>query len=650
MPLPVPNLDDRRFQDYVDDAKRLVQQRCPAWTDHNVSDPGVTLIETFAYMVDQLTYRLNRVPDRNYVKFLELIGVTLFPPSAARADVTFWLSAPQEATVTVPRASRVATQRVQRAQGAVIFETLEDLPIVTSGLQRAMSVSSELEVRDHTDTLTLTGYQCFDPLPHPGDRLVLGLSAAVPSNIITLRFQCHVEGVGVDPLNPPLIWEAYDGHEWIACEQTQDDTGGLNQAGDIVLHVPAGHTEAVFEGRRCGWIQCRVTEPEPDQPFFSSSPYIDRLSVFTVGGTVAAVHGSDTDVEIIGISEGVGAQRFGLVNTPIVAGDAPVVLEVAGGGEGWEEWTQVETLAFSDEEDHHFLLDAATGELILGPAVRLEDGTVRQYGAVPPKGAPLRVRRYRSGGGKDGNVAAGALSVMKTNLPFVSTVENRFPAAGGVDGEDIENAKVRGPISFRTLGRAVTVEDYELLAKGAAPDVARVKCVPAGAVGEEAGVRVLLVPAVADDEDGTIPFERLDPTPELLQRVAAELDLRRTIGARVLVEPPLYQGITVVAEIRARSTADPVRLEDEAKALLYRYLHPIDGGPDGTGWPFGRPLHAGEIHAVLQGLYGVDRVEEVRLFPADPIDQVRGPATQRIEIAPNALFFSYGHEVRDVTR
>lgn len=54
MTLPVPNLDDRRFQDLVDDAKRLVQQHTRRWTDHNVSDPGVTLIEAFAWMTDQL--------------------------------------------------------------------------------------------------------------------------------------------------------------------------------------------------------------------------------------------------------------------------------------------------------------------------------------------------------------------------------------------------------------------------------------------------------------------------------------------------------------------------------------------------------------------------------------------------------------------
>ncbi len=62
MALPAPNLDDRRFQELVDDAKRLVQQRCPEWSDHNVSDPGVTLIELFAWMTDQVVYRLNRVP------------------------------------------------------------------------------------------------------------------------------------------------------------------------------------------------------------------------------------------------------------------------------------------------------------------------------------------------------------------------------------------------------------------------------------------------------------------------------------------------------------------------------------------------------------------------------------------------------------
>src|SRR5260370_22802708 len=106
--LVAPNLDDRRFQDLVDDAKRLVQQRCPDWTDHNVSDPGVTLIEAVAAMGDQLLYRLNRVPERNYLRFLDLLGLRPFPATAAPAHVTFWPSAPRPETRTGAAGTAVA--------------------------------------------------------------------------------------------------------------------------------------------------------------------------------------------------------------------------------------------------------------------------------------------------------------------------------------------------------------------------------------------------------------------------------------------------------------------------------------------------------------------------------------------------------------
>src|SRR6476619_2656259 len=134
MALPVPNLDDRRFQDLVDDAKRLVQRRCPEWSDHNVSDPGVTLIETFAFMTDQLLYRLNQVPDRMYVKFLELIGLRLIAATPAKAPVTFWLSGPAVASVGIPTGTSVATIRSD-FDDSIVFSTRDDLQIVPCALQ-----------------------------------------------------------------------------------------------------------------------------------------------------------------------------------------------------------------------------------------------------------------------------------------------------------------------------------------------------------------------------------------------------------------------------------------------------------------------------------------------------------------------------------
>jgi predicted phage baseplate assembly protein len=644
--LPIPNLDDRRFQDYVDEAKRLVQQRCPEWTDHNVSDPGVTLIETFAYMVDQLSYRLNRLPDRNYVKFLELIGLHLFPPSAARAPVTFWLGSPQEQPVHVQRGTRVATQRVERAE-PIVFETIEDLVVASCVLERVVQLDVAGTATDRSDRLGLEDFHAFGLVPSPGEVLLLGLSEAAPSNIVALRFRCHIEGVGVDPENPPLAWEAYDGGKWIGCEVERDDTGGLNKPGDVILHVPREHEVALIDGVRAGWLRCRVLAPEAGQPFYSSSPSIEQLQAFVIGGTTSAVHAVVVDEETVGLSEGVAAQRFDLLRTPVVPSDTPHVVEVAA-GDGWEEWSQVDTFAASEPDDRHFMLDNVAGEIAFGPLVRLEDGSVRQYGSIPPTGAPIRIRQYRSGGGQRGNVARGALSVLKTSVPFVGRVENRQPASGGVDGEDIDNAKVRGPVYLRTLGRAVTVEDYEMLAKAAAPGIARVKCVPASVDDHEGGARILVVPAVADDADATMPFARLAPSPELLQRVATEIDARCTIGARVVIEPPFYQGITVVAQLRTRAFADPARVRDDATAQLYSYLHPIRGGADGTGWPFGRPVHAGEVYSVLQHVAGVELVEAVQLYPADPVTGERGQVSQRLEISPNALLFSYGHEVRAV--
>lgn len=646
MVLPAPNLDDRRFQELVDDAKRLVQQRCPEWTDHNVSDPGVTLIETFAYMTDLLLYRLNRVPDRNYVRFLELIGVRLFPPAAASADVTFWLSAPQQVPVVVPEGAEVATLRANAESPAIVFTVDRSLTIAPTEVTYVCSIPTGGTWRNHTDSIRLAPFSCFSPQPVPGEVLLVGLSAPVGGCVLDIRFDCEIQGIGVDPDNPPLVWEVHDGSAWLPAEVESDSTGGLNRRGDVLLHVPEGHALSILERLRAAWVRARVVAPQEDQPFYSNSPVIKKVEAFTVGGTVRAVQAETVEQEVLGVSEGVPGQRFVLSRAPVVASPEPLVLEVSDDLEGWQEWSEVDSFAGSGPEDRHFMLDRTTAEVVLGPMVRNPDGSATFYGAVPPKGCVLRLRRYRTGGGRAGNVAKGAIRVCRTTIPYVSRVENRRPAGGGVDGEDIEEAKVRGPIALRTLGRAVTVEDYEQLARQAAPDAARVKAVAATSPEEAGGVRVLVVPAVADEEDGRLDFAKLVPPEPMLRSIADALEKRRTIGARVVVEPPTYQGVTVVALVRPRPWADPARLRENALRSLYSYLHPIVGGMEQRGWPFGRPVLIGEVFALLQGVPGTEIVEDVRLFAANPLTGERGPASQRVEVAPTALVFSYQHQVR----
>lgn len=655
--LTAPNLDDRRFQDLVDDAKRLVQQRCPEWTDHNVSDPGVTLIETFAFMVDQLLYRLNRVPPALYVRFLDLLGIRLFPPTAASCDLTFWLAAPQPGTVRVARDAEVATVRAEVSEEPVLFTTLRDLDIVACSLAHlAVQAGSEGgpgggqpgsgqpsgEPIDRSEELAAGQVRCFTEPPRPGDAVLFGLSDPVPGCAVLLRLDCIAEGVGVDPRDPPLVWEAWTGTGWRACEVDSDGTGGLNRGGDLVLHVPYEHAASVLCGRRAGWLRCRVVEAVAGQPRYSESPRIRRASAATTGGSVPATQSRAVRGEVLGSSAGVPGQRFALRHRPVVPEKVPLVVEVATGS-GWEAWSCVDSFAGSRADDRHVLLDAAAGEVTFGPAVREPGGTLRQYGAVPAKDAVIRVPVYRTGGGRRGNVARGLLRVQREPVPFVSRVENRRAARGGVDGETLAEAAVRAPLALRSRDRAVTTEDYEQLTRQAAPEVARVRCVP---VDDPGGVRVLVVPACERDADGRLRFADLVPSPDTVARVAAFLDERRCLGARVVVEPPFYRGVTVVAQLEARQRTDPEAVRERALAALYGYLDPLSGGPDATGWPFGRPVQAADVFAVLQAVPGVELVVDVRLFGADPRTGERGPAVPRLEVDRLAVVFSYQHRIR----
>ncbi|MDL5156564.1 putative baseplate assembly protein [Actinomycetospora termitidis] len=641
MALPVPALDDRQFQDLVDDAKRLVAQRCPEWTDHNVSDPGVTLIEAVASMVDQLIYRLNRVPELHYRHFLNLLGVRPHPPTAARTDVTFRLSAAQPESVVVPGGTAVATPRTETEE-PVVFTTLHDLRIAPAAFQALVTAPASGGPVDRTGALRLDdGIPAFSEDPHPGDALLVGLTQPVPGCMLLLRFGARVEGHGVDPRDPPWAWEAWDGEGWTACELGSDDTGGLNRSGDVVLHVPPSHTWSTVLRQRAGWLRCRVTPPRPGRPSYTSPPRVRALTAEVVGGTVPVIHAEETRDEVIGVSEGVPGQRFSLQHGPVVPGDQPLLVE-SGPRDDPEEWWEVDSFADSGPDDRHLVLDAVAGQIVLGPAVREPDGSLRRFGAVPVKGATLRVPSYRSGGGRRGNVARGRITDQRSPVPFVSSVVNRHPAAGGTDQEGVEDASIRGPLGLRTRERAVTREDYELLARQAAPDVARVRCVPA--TGSDA-VRVLVVPRV-DVGDRELAPADLEPSDRTLEAIRAHLDARRCLGARVVVEPPRYQGVTVVAQVTARRRATLERVEQRTTDALRRFLHPLHGGPDGEGWPFGRPVQLGEVFAVLQRVSGVEAVQDVQLFAADLGSGARTRPVHRLDLDPNALALSYDHQVR----
>src|SRR3569832_2474467 len=139
--IPPPKLDDRSFNDIVEEAISKIPRYAPEWTNHNPSDPGITLIELAEWMTDLLIYRLNQVPDKNYVAFLTLLGIKLRAPRAAKALIRFAL-VEGAAKQRVPRGTQVATPQATE-EHSVTLETARDVMISVARPDRCFSYYDE---------------------------------------------------------------------------------------------------------------------------------------------------------------------------------------------------------------------------------------------------------------------------------------------------------------------------------------------------------------------------------------------------------------------------------------------------------------------------------------------------------------------------
>jgi predicted phage baseplate assembly protein len=649
MTLPAPRLDDRQFQDIVDDAKRRITRLCPEWTDHNVSDPGVALIELFAWMTEMILYRLNQVPDRLYVKFLELMGIELFGSAAAATDLLFTLTAPQPDAVRVPAGTQVSTERAGQEE-PIVFMTEAELGIVSPRLISCLTRSQNL-FQDHTEDLRRRADRvvCFRSLT-PGDAFYLGFADSLASNLIKLVVVTGVEGAGINPDEPPLRWESWGGTSWLPAQVLSDTSDALNspEGGDITLLLAADHPPVPIGPTRAHWLRCKLMEPVAGQPSYRRSPELSTLEAVSLGGAVRALHAEPAPGELLGLSNGDPGQSFQVSRSPVLprrpGETVRVVAPYADGlGDRREQlWTEVDQFATADADDQVFTWSDATGEIRFGPRLMDADGRARQHGTVPPADAQIAVTKYRYGGGRRGNVGAGKLSVLRTSIPFVAAVTNLAPAVGGVDAETIENAKIRGPMTLRSGDRAVTVEDFERLTLEAAPAVARARClVPAP--GEP--VKILVVPRV-DMPPRSLELSHLALTSRLVDSIASHLDQRRLITTQVQIDEPSYQGLMIVAEVKAVAGIRGESIREAAISALYGFVNPLSGGPDGAGWPFGRTLNDGDIHALLRAIPGVATVGRVYFFLADlRTGAVRDQELQRVALPQDALLMSYQHQV-----
>jgi predicted phage baseplate assembly protein len=657
MRLPEIQLDDRRFGDLVNEARLRVSTVWPEWSDHNIADPGITLIELFAWMTEMTIYRLNRVPDKLHMALLELLGMRLNGPSTAVADLRFRVVSDAGEPVRIPAATQVATTPLDREE-AIVFQVGEErtIPVLRhrvlateyGGSMRAIEhVGEGVPLRPAIDGNPLV----FASVPAVGDAFYLGFD--VPLDRLTVAVSLELEparGPGLEPSDPPLRWEASksDG-EWLEAEVIADTTGGfLRGSGTVELQLPPQTGAQAVLGERLHWLRCRVAEHGRRQSFgaaYEYPPTIRSAATAAIGAQLPATHAGRHEDEQLGISDGTPGQVFSLRHHPVVRPAAGEVLEVEDVESGtWTAWEPRDSFASSTYGDTHYLLDPVSGTVELGPAIREQNGGWTLYGAVPPKGAALRFSSYRSGGGRRGNVAAGTLTNLLDPLEGVASVTNPRPAVGGVDAESVEAVRQRAALEVRTRYRAVTADDFEFLAAEATPRVARAVCGPSA----DSGAVVVRVIPLVFDPDRYLGYEELLPGDELLAEVGAYLDERRLIGTTVHLLPGRFRGLTAVVDIQVDPWSDPTRVELDVAHALYRYLNPLVGGPAADGWPAGRAVNHGELYGVVHAVTGVEFVQLLHTYESDPVtgEQAAQATASQIVLDWDELIASGHHVVR----
>ena len=502
--------------------------------------------------------------------------------------MTFWLSAPAG---DHDRWCPVGVEVARRAPRPAARPSSSPRPTTWTSSPREMqhigSIPTGGDLAQPHRRHRLSPFSCFSPpAACPDDVLLIGLSAAVLAAPSACASTATSRASASIPTGPPLrLGGVRRGRRGSTCEVDRDTTGGLNRRRRGRAARARRRTSMSLEHQlRAGWLRARVTTPEEDQPFYSSlaaDPRARGLHHRRDHRGRAGRGGRGRGHRVCPKACPGSASRWPARRSSrrVSRSSWKCRTRKRAGRSGRRCRTSPRagpTTATSSST-------RSAGEVLLGPAVRMPDGELLQLrrgarqgfrAAAPP--LPHRRRAPGQRGPAARSVCAGPRSL---TWPGWRTAT---PATGGVDGEDIEEAKIRGPIVMRTLGRAVTAEDYEQLAKEAAPEAARVRAVPAATDEDAGGVRVLAGAgrrrrrgraAVVRDSS----FRRQKHS----RNVASFLDSRRTIGARVIVEPPAYQGVTVVAMLRARPWADPGRLQRTATDALVRLPAPHQRGDGG---------------------------------------------------------------------
>src|SRR5580704_16053294 len=680
MPLPNIQLDDRTFETLVADAKRRIPGYTPEWTDFNDSDPGITLVQLFAWLEEMILYRLNKVPDKNFIEFLKLIGIELNPPMPATGELTFHLSSPgptsppgsppntEALVVLVPQGTEISTTQPD-ADGPIIFETDQPISVVGATLIALQSFDgAKYTVVSQSNAIDGQYFYPFGPQPQAQAAFYLGFDRSFPTNAGPYMLTVHAytadlieEGQGLSAdltsSTPPVVavWEYSSGigSGWQPLNPSSDTTACLTSNGTVTFAGPV-NPAAIQLGllRNPGdpalfWLRYRIESVLGSG--YEVPPRLEDVLINTVTATNVV---TITD-EILGASDGSPNQSFLLANKPVLKDG--FVLEVdEGDGNGFQPGIMVDNFAGSSRTDKNFTLNVATGTIAFGDG---EQGKIPARFPDPSRPnqdlANIQAANYRWGGGARGNAGANTVTSLQSPIPYVDSVTNLRPMAGGQDEETLGDAQDRAPQAIRSQSRAVTADDFVYLAQQTpGTRIRRAQALALRNPNIEAtrpsgsGLPVTTTPSPGALSVMVVP-DSLDakpvPTTQTLTLVAQWPNSHRLITTELYVVAPRYWEVEVDAQVIAETTADTNGVAQAVEQNLLGFFNPLTGGKAGTGWEFGGTIYFSDIYRTILNTPGVARLASgaVTLY----VDGVGIAPSTDVPLDADELVYSESHRI-----
>lgn len=454
MVMPAYNLDDRRWADLTADGLAFIPVNAPEWTDFNPSDPGITLIELFAWLAEMNIYRLNRITDEETRKYLALVGLHPKPPQPARTVVSFALTGKAK-YLTVPQHLEFFAD--SPSGDTVTVQALHKITVVPAAL-KAVQVGTSAGYCDMTNMWQQgQAFAIFGNNPAPGAALYLGfdqcLPPEVPTSLVftvmdptasaaaraTLVAEARAQAAACQQPNyetlcgsaatpaadeandsspvPPhfsvsLAWEYLDqSKRWLSVTGPDvDSTRALTLNGRVEFKIPKtnpmgkwalGHLNIKY-----AYIRCRLVAGSYDAaPMLLNVAANAVEAVQAVPSTLSLKPSPPAPQELLedlGPATGWPDQVCALSEKPVVAAS---VLFYSLESDGWHRWKLVPDLDGSGPRERRAVLDANAGTITVGNG---------EQGWVPLAGAKFYAS-YLATLADGGNLAANSSFTLASN-------------------------------------------------------------------------------------------------------------------------------------------------------------------------------------------------------------------------------------------